>query len=181
VEDWYWLGHITKLISLWIAFFPTTLRLHGLHIWLEQLRLVHDYSHPSEHRLQSRSNRTACRCHDIQISEQQWNDYGINICRISTHTFDIADYILVTKQSRNMVTQARLHPLTTFPHHSSTASRADPLFFPRYICFATRGFFLSFSLFFCVLFDCVEEGTSGGVNQGMEGMGSHLWMAFNLE
>ena len=106
MEDWYRLGHITKLISLWIAFFLTTLRLHGLHIWLEQLRLVHDYSHPSEHRLQSRSNRTACRCHDIQISEQQWNDYGINICRISTHTFDIADCILVTKLSRNMVTSS---------------------------------------------------------------------------
>jgi len=31
-------------------------------------------------------NRTACRCHDIQFSEQQWNDYGINTCRIRTHT-----------------------------------------------------------------------------------------------
>jgi len=111
-------------------------------------------------------NRTACRCHDIQISEQQWNDYGINICRISTPTIRYADYILVTKRSRNMVTQARLRPLTTSPHHSSSASRADPLFFPRYICFAEHGFFTSFSLFLCLLFDCVEEGTLGVLIRG---------------
>jgi hypothetical protein len=56
-----------------------------LHIWLEQLRLLHDNSHRVRIVCKVGGNRTACRCHDIQISEQQWNEYGINTCRIRTH------------------------------------------------------------------------------------------------
>jgi len=44
-----------------------------------------------------------------------------------------------------------------------------------YVLQSTISYF--FSLFLCLLFDCVEEGTSGGVNQGVKmGMGDQVWM-----
>jgi hypothetical protein len=39
-------------------------------------------------------------------------------------------------------------------------------FFPRYL-FCCASFTFSFSLFLCMIFDCVEEGTSGDVNLGV--------------
>lgn len=47
-------AYYKKLISLWIAFFRHDYSNSWIFIWLEQLRLLHDYSHPSEHGQQGR-------------------------------------------------------------------------------------------------------------------------------
>jgi hypothetical protein len=91
--------------------------------------------------------------------------------RSDTHRqiFDTAGYILVTKQSRNMVIQARLHTLTTFSTSFVMSIQSRPSVSIRDTCFAVHDFPISFSLFPCMVFDCVEEGTSGDVNLGVIG------------
>jgi hypothetical protein len=47
-------AYCKKFISLWIAFFRHDSSNSWIFIWLEQLRLLHDYSHPREHCQQGR-------------------------------------------------------------------------------------------------------------------------------
>jgi hypothetical protein len=90
-----------------------------------------------------------------------------------TQIFDVAGYILVTEQSRDMVTQARLHTLTTVSTSFVMSIQSRPSVLSEIHMFCRARFPISFSLFLCLVFDCVEEGTSGGVDQGMM---EHGWL-----
>jgi len=84
----------------------------------------------------------------------------------STQIFDLAGYILVTEQSKNMVTQARLHSLTTFSTPFVISIQSRPSVLSEIHMFCRARFPISFPFFLYLTFDCVEEGTSGGVNSG---------------
>jgi len=170
VEDWYWLEHITKNSSHYGSLsFVTTLRIHGLSSGSSSF----DPCMTTHTRVSIVSkvegNRTACRCHDIQFSEQQWNDYGI-IDRIRTNKYSISP---VTYWSRNKagIWSHKLvcTLLTTFSTSFVKSIQSRPSVSFRDTCFAVHDFPISFSLFLCMLFDCVEEGTSGDVNLGVIG------------
>jgi len=148
-----------------------------LPIWLEQLRLLHDYSHRVRTVCKVEGNRTACRCHDIQFSEQQWNDYGINICRISTHKIRHRRLHFGHETKQEQGHTSSFAPLTTFSTSFVKSIQSRPSVLSEIHMFCRAWFPISFSLFLYLLFDCVEEGTSGGVSQGMDlGMGSQMWM-----
>jgi hypothetical protein len=118
-----------KLISLWNAFFRNDSSIiYGSSTMARATSTSYDNSHPSEHRQQGRSNRTACRCHYIQIRSNNATEHG-NINRIlATHHSTLLVTFWLHEANRNKVTQARLHALTTSTPIVIVASRADPLF-----------------------------------------------------
>lgn len=149
MEDWwYWLDQLQKPISLWIAFFLTTLRIHGPSYGSSRF----DFCMTTHTRVSTvckvKDNRTACRCHDIQFSEQQWNDYGTNLDRIQVHKYSTSPVTFWSrKQSKNMATQACLHSLTTFSTSFVISIQSRPSVLSEIHMFCRARFPISFPCF----------------------------------
>jgi hypothetical protein len=113
-------------------------------------------------------NRTACRCHDIQFSEQQWNSYGININRICTPKIFES---LVTFWSRNEAGTRSHKFVCTLDDVLHIIRQEHPeqtlcSFRDTYVLQSTISYFLFLVSY--PAFDCVDEGTPGGVNGRVE-------------
>lgn len=139
-----------------------------IFIWLEQLCLLYDYSRPSEHGLQGQRQPNG-------MPMSRHPNFGATMERLrhkprsdtSTQIFDLAGYILVTEQSKDMVTEARLPSLTTFSTSFVISIQSRPSALSEIHMFCRAQFPISFPFFFlCLTFDCVEEGKSRGVNSG---------------
>jgi hypothetical protein len=111
------------------------------------------------------------------ISEQKWNNYGI-IDRIRTNKYSTSPVAFLSRNKAGTWPQARLHTLTTFSTSFVMSIQSRPSVPFRDTCFAVHDFlFFFFSLFLCMIYDCVEEGTSGDVNGGLKmGMGGLMWI-----
>jgi hypothetical protein len=105
-------------------------------------------------------NRTACRCHDIQFSEQRCNSYG-TIDRIPANKHSTLPVAFWSRNKAGTWSQARLHTLTTVSTSFVMSIQSRPSVSFRDTCFAVHHFLFPFPCFFAWFLILWKRGWTG--------------------